>query len=111
MYLLIKENLYPKSYLSGPKIGINAFIRKGLCAGGLSEGGGGAYTWSDASVKKKVGLSAGDLYSGLTGREKRYFFSNSVIISSKKDHTDTSLSFLSCAAFGTAKGFVYLTTK
>ena len=37
VYLLIKENLYPKSYLSGPKIGINDFIREGLCVGeGLS---------------------------------------------------------------------------
>ena len=55
VYLLIKENLYLKSYLSGSKIGINAFIREGgglirgvtqvlrtdglIC--GLGEGGGG----------------------------------------------------------------------
>ena len=25
--------------------------------------GGGAFTWSNTSVKKKVGLSAGDLYA------------------------------------------------
>ena len=38
------------------KIGINTFIREGLCAGGLYEGGR-AYAWSNTSVKEKVGLS------------------------------------------------------
>ena len=52
VYLLIKENLYLKSYISGSKIGTNAFIREGICAGG-------AYTWSNKSVKEKVTLSAG----------------------------------------------------
>ena len=42
VYLLIKENLYLKSYLSGFKIRINAFIGRAY-AGGLYEevGGGG----------------------------------------------------------------------
>ena len=51
-----------KWYLSALKIGINEFIREGLCAGG------GAYTWSNTSVKEKVGLSAGE---GLIGGEIR----------------------------------------
>ena len=51
------KNLYLKSYLFGSKIGINALIRRrGLCAEGLIRGG--AYTWSNTSVKEKVGLSA-----------------------------------------------------
>ena len=33
VYLVIKENLYLKSYLSGSNIRIKAFIREGLCAG------------------------------------------------------------------------------
>ena len=40
-----------------------------------------------------------------------YLLSNSVIISSKKDDTDISLSFYLAQAFGTAKGFVYFITK
>ena len=55
VYLIIKEDLYPKSYLSGPKIGINAYIREGSGA----RAGEGAYTSSDTSVKEKVGLSVG----------------------------------------------------
>ena len=39
VYLLIKENLYLKSYLTGPKIGINAFGR--LIGGSIYMGGGG----------------------------------------------------------------------
>ena len=38
VYLLIKENLYLKSYLAGSKI--NMFILEGLSSGG----GGGVYT-------------------------------------------------------------------
>ena len=57
----MNENLYLKSPLSGSKIEINAFIRNGL-----NEGGGrGAYTWSNTSVKQKVGLSAGGMHGGL----------------------------------------------
>ena len=64
VYLLIKKNLYLKSYLPGSKIGINAFMRVGLCEGG-------AYTWSNRSVKEKVGLSFGG-GGGLIGGEIRY---------------------------------------
>ena len=39
VYLFIKENLYMQLYLSGSKIEIIAFIREGLCAGGIYEGG------------------------------------------------------------------------
>ena len=35
IYLLGKENLYLKSYLSGSKIEINTFIWVGLCVGEL----------------------------------------------------------------------------
>ena len=51
--------LYLKSYLFGSKIGINAWIGGvgGLCAEGPIRGEW-AYTWSNTSVKEKVGLSA-----------------------------------------------------
>ena len=52
-----EENLDLKWCPSGTKIGINAFIREGLC-------GGGAYTWSNKSVEEKEGLSSGGLYAG-----------------------------------------------
>ena len=61
VYLLIQENLYPKLYLSGSNIGIKVFIPEGLCKGGLSEG---ANTWSNTSVKEKVGIPAGSSYVG-----------------------------------------------
>ena len=51
VYLLIKENLYLKSYFSGSTNGIGTFIRESLCAR--------AYTWSNTSIKEKLGLSAG----------------------------------------------------
>ena len=56
--------MYLKLYLSGLKIGMNAFIPKGSCQGE------GDYTWSDISVNEKVGLSAGGLYVGRG--EKRF---------------------------------------
>ena len=61
--VVIKENLYVKSYLSGSKIGINAFIWRAYARG--------AYRWNNTSVKEKVGLSAGGLYTGggLIGKE------------------------------------------
>ena len=43
--------------------------------GGRGRGRGEAYTWSNKSVKEKVGLSAGGLYArdgGLIGGEIRY---------------------------------------
>ena len=51
------KKLYLKSYLFGSKIGINALIQGGgrLCTEGIIRGG--AYTWSNTSVKEKVGLS------------------------------------------------------
>ena len=58
LYLKLYLELYLKLYLSGTKIGIIGFIRKGLCSRRRG-GGGGAYTWSDTSVQEKVGLSAG----------------------------------------------------
>ena len=38
VYLLIKENLYLKSYLSNSKIGINTFMGRAYACGGLYEG-------------------------------------------------------------------------
>ena len=60
VYLLIKENLYLNSYLSGSKIGKNRNQR--VHTGALMCGGAymrGAYMCSNTSVKEKVGLSAG----------------------------------------------------
>ena len=74
VYLHIKENLYLKLYLSGPKIEINAFIWEGLCAGVAytdEGGGGGAYTRSNISGKEKVGLSAGEPIRGGEGAYRR----------------------------------------
>ena len=48
---------YYSSIYSLPIFGINAFIREGLCAEGLTEKG--AFTWSDTSVKENVGLPEG----------------------------------------------------
>ena len=60
IYLLTEENLYLKSYHSGLKIGINAFIWVG------------AYTRSNISAEDKVGLSGGGGGGGLIGREIQY---------------------------------------
>ena len=64
-----KKNLYLKSYLSGSKIGINALTREG---GELMRGG--AYTWSNTSVKEKVGLSAEGPIHGGTYRQRNTVF-------------------------------------
>ena len=57
VYLLSKDNSYLKSYTSGSKIRINAFIRAVLCAGGLLRG------VTQVLMKRWVYLG-GDIYTG-----------------------------------------------
>ena len=71
-YFLIKK-LYLKSYLFGSKIGINALTRWIMRGGAYTRGR--AYTWSNTSVKEKMGLFAeGPMRGGLIGGEIRYVF-------------------------------------
>ena len=72
--LFNKENLYLKSYFSGSKIGINALIRTGLCAGVLYEGGGGLYIRGVTQVLRRTWIYPwGGIYAGggLIGSEIR----------------------------------------
>ena len=55
VFLLIKEHLYLKLYLSGSKIGINEPIRADLYAGG------GGLIRGVISVEERVSLFAGEL--------------------------------------------------
>ena len=65
----VKENL--KSYLSGSKIGKKSESTRSYERAYVS--GRGSYTWSNSSVKEKVGLSAGGGGGGgLIGGEIRY---------------------------------------
>ena len=77
IYVLIKKNLYLKSYLFGLKIGINVLIWGGgggalMCGVDYTRG---VYAWSNTRVKENVSLSVERLKHGeLIGREIWYFF-------------------------------------
>ena len=75
IYLLTKENLYLKLYLSVSKIGINAFIKVGLSSGGLYEG----LIRRITQMLRKSGLTCGGAYTrGGAYRQRNTVMSQSI---------------------------------